>query len=517
MADIRPINKILIANRGEIACRIIRACRELGIQTVAVYSEPDAKSLHVRMADEAYCVGPAPSRESYLNVERILETVKRSGADAVHPGYGFLSENAEFADTVNNTPGLVFIGPPGKAMVEMGEKTRARQVMDAAGVPVVPGTLKPVTSIEELKREAARVGFPLMLKAAAGGGGKGMRKVDRMEDLEAAYNGAVSEAKSSFNDDAVYIERFLSQPHHIEIQVFADKHGNVVSLFERECSVQRRHQKIIEESPSTIITPALRAKMGEIACRAAKAVGYVGAGTIEMLVDAERNFYFMEMNTRLQVEHPVTEAVTGLDLVHEQIRVAEGHPLSFSAETVGQRGHAIEARIYAEDPSNGFIPAPGKIHVLNLPQGPGIRNDIGLYRNSEVSRYYDPMVGKLIVWGHNREVAINRMIRALGEYVVQGITTNISYLRAVVDHPAFRAGDYDTGFIDKHMKGWTDKALTSEEVAPLIAAAILKFERDLKGAGGAAGASAANGGGGGANGTGDSPWRYGSRPGAMRR
>jgi acetyl-CoA carboxylase, biotin carboxylase subunit len=501
----RPITKILIANRGEIAIRVIRACRELGIKTVAVYSEADANGLHVRMADEAYLLGPAPSRESYLNMERVLDAVKKSGADAVHPGFGFLSENAAFADAVSAMPGVTFIGPPASAMIGMGEKTSARRLMHAAGVPVVPGTLQPVQDMDEIRREAERIGFPLMLKAAAGGGGKGMRRVERMEDLESAYLGAVTEAKNSFGDDSVYMERYLEKPRHVEIQIFADEHGNAAYVFERECSIQRRHQKIVEESPSPVLTPEMREAMGAMAVRAAKAVNYVGAGTVECLVDAQRNYYFLEMNTRLQVEHPVSEEVSGLDLVHEQIRVAQGEKLSFSQEDLKQRGHAIEVRIYAEDPSHNFSPSPGTIEKLLLPMGPGVRNEVGVDDGAVVSPTYDPMLGKLIVKARDRQTAIDRMLRALSEYTVLGITTNITYLKRVLEHPKFREGDYDTGFIPAYLPDYHKPTLAAAPDEIFAALAVSALEQS----GGAAAKPS-----GAADGATDegATWRNASRP-----
>ncbi|WP_233605328.1 acetyl/propionyl/methylcrotonyl-CoA carboxylase subunit alpha [Corallococcus sp. AB030] len=435
------IRKVLVANRGEIAIRVMRTCKDLGIATVAVYSEADRSALHVRTADQAYFVGPPPSRESYLVQERILEVAKESGADAIHPGYGFLSENASFVRACEKA-GIIFIGPPAAAMDAMGEKTRARANMIKAGVPVVPGTTEPIATIEEAREYAQQIGFPIMLKAAGGGGGKGMRRVEGLADFDSAWRSAKSEALNAFGNDAVYIEKYLEKPHHVEIQVFADQYGNTIHLNERECSAQRRHQKVVEETPSPILTPEMRAKMGEVAVKAAKAVNYVGAGTVEFLVDVHRNFYFLEMNTRLQVEHPVTEWVTGLDLVAMQIRAAEGEKLPlFEAPT--PRGHAIEVRVYAEDPSRNFMPSPGKIHALRVPSGPNVRDDSGVFAGFTVPNYYDPMISKLSVWGATREEAIARAKRALSEYVVKGITTNIRYLHGILSHPEFVGGDYD--------------------------------------------------------------------------
>ena len=391
----RQIRKVLVANRGEIAIRVMRTCRELGIATVAVYSEADRSALHVRQADQAFCVGPPPSRESYLNQDAILDAARKSGADAIHPGYGFLSENASFVRACDKA-GITFIGPPASAMDAMGEKTRARTHMVKAGVPVVPGATAPFKTLEEARAFAEDIGFPVMLKAAGGGGGKGMRRVDAGKDFESAWRAAKSEAMSSFGNDAVYLEKYLEEPHHIEIQVFADSQGNCIHLNERECSAQRRHQKVVEETPSPIISKQMRAAMGEVAVKAAKSVGYVGAGTIEFLVDAKRNFYFLEMNTRLQVEHPVTEWVTGQDLVAWQIKVAQGEPLPF-LEPLHPRGHSIEARVYAEDPATNFMPSPGRITYLRVPGGPNVRDDSGVFAGYVVPNFYDPMISKLSV------------------------------------------------------------------------------------------------------------------------
>jgi len=470
------IRKILVANRGEIAIRVMRTCQELGISTVAVFSEADRSALHVRQANQAHCVGPPPSRESYLAQDRILQAAKQSGADAIHPGYGFLSENASFVRACDQA-GLVFIGPPASAMDAMGEKTRARTHMIKAGVPVVPGTAEPIATLEEARVTAQKIGFPIMLKAAGGGGGKGMRRVEALPELDSAWRAARSEALSSFGNDAVYIEKYLEQPHHVEIQVFADAQGNTIHLNERECSAQRRHQKVIEETPSPILNPKLRAAMGEVAVKAARSVGYVGAGTVEFLVDVHRNFYFLEMNTRLQVEHPVTEWVTGQDLVAWQIKVAEGEKLPF-LEPLHPRGHAIEARVYAEDPARGFLPSPGKITYLRVPGGPNVRDDGGVYAGYTVPSFYDPMISKLSVWAPTRPEAISRMKRALSEYVVKGITTNLRYLLAVMDAPEFVAGDYDTGFLGRAhqaLLGTEDPRL--REVA-LMASAVYRHQQD---------------------------------------
>lgn len=465
--------KILIANRGEIACRVIRACRELGIQTVAVFSDADKAALHVRMADEAFHIGPSPSSESYLRHDKILAVAKESGADAIHPGYGFLSENAEFVREVT-AAGIKFIGPPPEAMEGMGGKISARKIAIEAGVPVVPGTTTPLKSYDEAQETAASFGYPVMLKASAGGGGKGMRLVSEESELRSALETAQSEAAASFGDDAVYIEKAIVRPRHIEIQVFSDSHGNHVHLGERECSIQRRHQKVIEEAPSPIDSAELRERMGECAVMVAKAVNYEGAGTVEFLVsDVDRSFYFLEMNTRLQVEHPVTELVTGIDLVREQIYVAAGRKLSFTQEDVVLRGHAIECRVYAEDADAGFLPSPGKITRLRLPQGPGVRDDGGIYEGAEVSIYYDPMISKFAVYGRDRAEAIDRMRRALLEYEVNGIKTTLPFFREVMDDEVFIRGDLDTGFINAFMERRKAVEPDRETLDAAIIAAVL--------------------------------------------
>jgi acetyl-CoA carboxylase biotin carboxylase subunit len=444
--------KILIANRGEIAVRIIRACRDLGILPVAVFSELDACALHVRMSDEAYCIGPAPSHHSYLNNEAIIAAAINAGAEAIHPGYGFLAENSEFARAVTSA-GLTFIGPTPEAMAIMGSKTTARRAAMAAGVPVVPGTTESLQSYDQARETALELGYPVMLKAAAGGGGKGMRQVAAESELLSAFETAQSEAASAFGDRAIYLEKVVELPRHIEIQIFADSQGNCVHLGERECSIQRRHQKVIEECPSPINDSSLRERMGEAAIRIARAVNYIGAGTVEFLFsDATREFYFLEMNTRLQVEHPVTELVTGLDLVCEQINVAAGDQLSFKQEDVRWHGHAIECRVYAEDPENNFFPSPGRITYLRAPAGPGIRDDSGVTEGDEVSIYYDPMISKLAAWGRNRKEAIDRLRRALDEYTVGGIKTTLPFFREVVRDEEFIAGSLDTGFIARFLE-----------------------------------------------------------------
>jgi len=475
----RVFKKILIANRGEIAVRIVRACREMGIGAVAVYSEADRSALHVRQADEAYLLGPAPSRDSYLRIDRVLEVARKAGVDAIHPGYGFLAENAAFARACEEA-GIAFIGPRSETIARMGEKTSARRVAVEAGVPVVPGSLEPVTEMARVRDEAFRIGFPVMLKAAAGGGGKGLRLVARADDLEAALARARSEARGAFGDDSVYLEKAIARPRHIEIQVLADTHGNAVHLFERECSIQRRHQKIIEESPSPFLTEELRARMGELATTLVRRVGYVNAGTIEFLVDAERNPFFLEMNTRLQVEHPVTEMVTGEDLVKLQIRIARGERLPFRQEDLRQRGHAIECRVYAEDPDHGFLPSPGRITALRLPGGPGVRDDSGIYEGYEVPIHYDPLLSKLVVWGYSRQDAIRRMRRAVAEYKVLGIKTTLPFFERVLHNPAFLAGDFDTSFVEKAFAAEDRARERPVEVA--VAAAAIRAYRERQGA-----------------------------------
>src|SRR6266478_4465856 len=439
--------KILIANRGEIAVRIIRACRDLGVSAVVVFSDADAKALHIRMSDQAYPIGPAPSNQSYLNVTEIMNASKQSGAEAIHPGYGFLAENAAFARAVADA-GLTFIGPAADAMEVMGSKISARRAAIATAVPVVPGTTESLQSYDAARATAADFGYPVMLKAAAGGGGKGMRQVARESELLSAFETAQAEAAAAFGDPEIYLEKLVERPRHIEIQIFADAYGSCVHLGERECSIQRRHQKVIEECPSPIDDQSLRERMGAAAIRIAKAVNYVGAGTVEFLFsDATREFYFLEMNTRLQVEHPVTELVTGFELVCEQIKVAAGARLSFAQNEVRWSGHAIECRVYAEDPENNFFPSPGKITFLRVPAGPGIRDDSGVAEGDEVSIYYDPMISKLAAWGRTREEAIHRLRRALDEYAVGGIRTTLPFFREVIRDEEFIEGRLDTGFI----------------------------------------------------------------------
>ena len=453
--------KILIANRGEIAVRIMRTCREMGIRTVAVFSTVDRQSLHVRYADEAYAVGPAPSTESYLRIDRILDAARRSGAEAIHPGYGFLAENPDFAQACE-TAGVVFIGPPVSAMELMGSKTASRHALIQQGLPVVPGADRNLESFEEVQRIAGEIGYPVMLKASAGGGGKGMRLVRAEAELESAYRTARSEAQNAFNDSSVYLEKYIEHPRHVEIQILGDHHGHLIYLGERECSLQRRHQKVVEECPSPAVDEGLRRRMGETAVRIGKLAGYWNAGTVEFLLDSQRNFYFLEMNTRLQVEHPVTELVTGIDLVKEQIRIAAGEKLLRHQEDVQLRGAAIECRIYAEDPANNFFPSPGLITRLQSPGGPGIRHDSGVYEGWRVPLEYDPLLSKLAVWASDRGEAIARLQRALGEYQVQGIRTNIPFFRRVLEHPDFVAGSLETGFIDSVLTA----GLMNEEPPP---------------------------------------------------
>jgi acetyl-CoA carboxylase biotin carboxylase subunit len=469
------IKKLLVANRGEIAVRVIRACREQGIATVAVFSEADREALHVLMADEAYPIGPPPASESYLRIDTLVEVARRAGADAVHPGYGFLAENARFAEACL-AAGLTFVGPPPAAIRAMGDKTAARRIARDMKVPMVPGTVEPVRDDDEARTQAARIGYPVMLKAAMGGGGKGMRLVRGEGDLDAALRAARSEAGAAFGDTAVYLERAVVEPRHVEIQVLADAHGGIVHLGERECSIQRRHQKLVEEAPSPCVDADLRARMGEAACRVAQASGYVNAGTVEFLVDAERNFYFLEVNTRLQVEHPVTEMVTGLDLVREQLRIAAGEPLGYRQADIGWKGWAIECRINAEDPFGGWLPSPGTITGLRAASGPGVREDSGAYEGYTVPRFYDTLLAKLIVWGADRPTAVDRMLRALGEYKVVGVRTTIPALERIVGHPDFRAGRLSTALLDRILPGLAANEGRLASVA-LIAAVLAEYER----------------------------------------
>ena len=498
--------KILIANRGEIAVRILHACREMGIPSVAVFSEVDRAALHVRYADEAYFIGPAPASESYLNIDRIIETAGKSGAQAIHPGYGFLAENPRFAERCERE-GIKLIGPSADAMRTMGSKTLARKTVQAAGVPVVPGTLEPVSGEEEALRIARETGFPVMLKATAGGGGKGMRLVNDAAELQSSLRMARSEAKSAFSDDSVYIEKYIEGTRHVEIQILGDRFGNYVHLCERECSIQRRHQKVIEESPSVIVTPEMRAAMGKVAIEAAKAVRYEGAGTCEFLVDPDRNFYFLEMNTRLQVEHPVTEMVTGTDMVKEQIRLAAGETLAVRQEDVNQVGHAVECRIYAEDPDRDFMPCPGLIASMRAPAGPGVRVDSGVYEGFEIPIHYDPIISKLVAWGKDRSEAIARMKRALSSYVIAGVKTTIPFHLRVMSNRPFIEGNFDTNFINDVFSRENAERKAGKEEFAVIAAAIHLYEEERK--------RAVNPIPGDADGS-VSMWKYSARPGVPK-
>ena len=449
--------KVLIANRGEIAVRIMRTCREMGLRTVAVYSEVDTRALHVLEADEAVSLGESEPSESYLHIGKIIEAAKSTRSEAIHPGYGFLAENPSFADACEDS-GLTFVGPPASVIRDLGNKAMARRIMTSAGVPVIPGMMEATEDLERLLQEATRMGYPVLVKAVAGGGGKGMRVVSESEAMREACLSAMSEAQKAFGDGSLYIEKHLQTPRHVEFQILADRQGHVVHLFERECSIQRRHQKIIEETPSPVMTPSLREAMGRAAVSAAKAAGYVNAGTVEFLLDRSGQFYFLEVNTRLQVEHPVTEMTTGLDLVREQFHIAAGDPLRFRQEELFQRGHAIECRVYAEDPENSFFPSPGVVLLHREPAGPGIRNDCGIYEGVGVPVEYDPIIGKVIAYGETREASRRRMIRALENYAVLGIRTTIPYLIDILESPEFAAGDLSTDFIERHFQGWRQSA-----------------------------------------------------------
>jgi acetyl-CoA carboxylase, biotin carboxylase subunit len=473
--------KVLIANRGEIAIRILRACREMGVGAAAVYSDADRASLHVRLADEAWHIGPAPSRDSYLRIDKLMDVARRSGCDALHPGYGFLAENAALPRACAEN-GVTFIGPSPEAMERLGSKTAARHIARSVGVPMVPGTLEPLADAAEAATFAREAGFPVLLKAVAGGGGKGMRRVESEAELAAAWRDAGSEAVNAFGDGRLYIEKYLDRPRHIEVQILGDHHGNVIYLGERECSVQRRHQKVVEEAPSPVVDPALRRAMGEAAVRLARAGGYTNAGTLEFLVDAQRNFFFLEMNTRLQVEHPVTEMVTGLDLVKLQLRVSAGEPLPLRQEDVALRGHAIECRVYAEDPDNNFFPSPGKILSRRVPAGPGIRLDDGVYPGWVVPTDYDPLLGKLIAWGNDRAEAIARLRRALQEYAIGGIQTNVGLFRRLLADPEYARGEIYTRWLDEWLARFPASAPPAaaplpeaSETAALLAAALFHF------------------------------------------
>jgi len=475
--------KILIANRGEIAIRVIRACHEMNIEAVAIFSDADRHSLHVRNADEAYFIGPSPAKESYLNINRIIEVAKKSKTEAIHPGYGFLAENPEFAKQCARA-GIVFIGPSPEAMIKLGNKIEARRTMLSAGVPIVPGTEEAIADLKEAKKIAKKIGYPIMLKAAAGGGGKGMRRVLNESELESSLAMARSEAVSSFGNDSVYIEKLLIKPRHVEVQLLGDHSGNVIHLFERECSIQRKHQKLIEETPSPAIDKKTRERICAVAVKGAKAAKYTCAGTMEFLIDADKNFYFMEVNTRLQVEHPITERVTGVDVVKAMMEIAAGDKLRFKQKDIIQKGHAIECRICAEDPENNFIPSPGKIEQLRLAGGFGIRNDSGIYDGWDVPLFYDSLLSKLIVWAQSRDEAILRMRRALKEYKIKGIKVNVPFHQWVMNHPRFIKGDFDTHFIDEEFTPDSLKSTYSHEEVAIISAVISAFRKDKETAAG---------------------------------
>ena len=474
------ISRLLIANRGEIAVRIIRSAQELGIETVAVYSDADRQSLHVQLADQAAHIGPPLAAESYLNMDRVIEACRKTQADAVHPGYGFLSENAVFAQKVQDAD-IIFVGPNPPAIETMGSKLAAKEAVSSFDVPQVPGTSEPVQDINKAKEIAKEIGYPILIKASAGGGGKGMRIVNEEADFEEQMERAVSEATSAFGDGSVFIEKFITAPKHIEIQVLGDQHCYYVYLFERECSIQRRYQKVIEEAPSPVVDTTMREAMGKAAIEVARACQYVGAGTVEFVVGADRSFYFLEMNTRLQVEHPVTELITGIDLVKEQIRVAEGRPLSFNQSDLAILGHALEVRVYAEDPTNNFLPDTGTIQTYRRPQGPGVRVDDGIEQGMEISVYYDPMIAKLITYGADREEAIARMIRAIDEYQISGVATTLPFCRFVLQHPYFVSGDFTTKFVDEYFNPEdliTEASTTEKKLAAAVAAQLLQQDAD---------------------------------------
>ncbi|MBK7430087.1 MAG: acetyl-CoA carboxylase biotin carboxylase subunit [Bacteroidetes bacterium] len=473
------MKKILIANRGEIAIRVMRSAREMGIKTVAVFSEADRNSLHVRYADEAVLIGPPPSSQSYLVMENIIKAAKDTGADAIHPGYGFLSENAAFADLVVAS-GLIFIGPTGDSMRMMGSKLAAKATAESHNIPLVPGTAKAIEDINEAKLIAEKIGFPILIKASAGGGGKGMRIVKNKEEFEQQMKLAVSEAISSFGDGAVFIERYVASPRHIEIQVLGDTHGNVVHLFERECSIQRRHQKVVEEAPSSVLTEKIREEMGKCAVMVAKACKYVGAGTVEFLLDENKNFYFLEMNTRLQVEHPVTEYITGLDLVKEQIKIARGEKLSFKQSDLKIQGHAMEIRVYAEDPENNFLPDIGTLQTYKAPQGPGVRCDDAFEEGMEIPIYYDPMIAKLITYGKDRKESIDRMIRAIEDYQISGVKTTLTFCHFVMQHEAFVSGNFDTHFVQKYFTPGSSKKSSEIEMKIAALLAVKTLQKGIK-------------------------------------
>ena len=468
------IKKLLVANRGEIALRIMRTAREMGIATVAVYSEVDRLSPHVKFADEAVSLGPPPSKESYLLGDKIVNVCKELGVDAIHPGYGFLSENADFARSVAEA-GLIFVGPSPESIEVMGSKLAAKQAVAKYRIPLVPGTEEAISDISVAKGRAEEIGYPILIKASAGGGGKGMRIVDSEAEFEEQMNRAVSEAQSAFGDGAVFIEKYIGSPRHIEIQVLGDQHGNTVYLFERECSIQRRHQKVIEEAPSAVVSPEMRKAMGEAAVGVAKACNYYGAGTVEFIVDEKLDFYFLEMNTRLQVEHPVTEMITGKDLVREQILIAEGNPLSFTQDDLQINGHSVEIRVYAEDPKNNFLPDIGRLETYRRPQGPGIRVDDGFEEGMDIPIYYDPMIAKLITYGENRQDAIDRMIRAIDDYRITGIETTLGFCRFALQHPSFVSGQFNTKFVELHFSPEKLEPVFTQEEQELLAALAVEF------------------------------------------
>jgi propionyl-CoA carboxylase alpha chain len=474
------MKKILVANRGEIAIRVMKTARKMGIKTVAVYSEADRNAPHVRYADEAVCIGPPPSAESYLMGSKIIDVAKKLGVDGIHPGYGFLSENAEFAEAVEKN-NITFIGPGSKAIRIMGSKLAAKEAVKTYDIPMVPGIDKAITDIKQAKEIAKEIGFPILIKASAGGGGKGMRIVDQEKNLESQMKMAISEAISAFGDGSVFIEKYVTSPRHIEIQVMADKHGNVIHFFERECSIQRRHQKVVEEAPSSVLTPEMREAMGAAAVNVARSCDYVGAGTVEFLLDAEHNFYFLEMNTRLQVEHPVTELITGVDLVQLQIEVARGEELSIEQTDLQIHGHALELRVYAEDPLNDFLPSVGNLKTYRLPVGEGIRVDNGFEEGMDIPIYYDPMLSKLITYGTTREEAMDKMIYAIENYIVEGVQTTLPFGKFVCEHPSFRSGNFDTHFVKNYFSGEALTATSEEEEAKLAAMIALKqYLKDRK-------------------------------------
>lgn len=474
----QKITKVLVANRGEIALRVMRSVREMSISTVAVFSEADRQSPHVRFADEAVCIGPPASSESYLRIEKIIAAAKQTGANAIHPGYGFLSENEDFARACRNS-GITFIGPTPEAIEVMGSKLAAKEAVAKFNVPLVPGTSTPITDVKEAKAIADKIGYPVLIKASAGGGGKGMRVVEKADEFESQLERAISEAMSSFGDGSVFIEKYITNPKHIEFQIFGDHHGNVIHFFERECSIQRRHQKVIEEAPSSALTPEIRKAMGEAAINVAKSCGYTNAGTVEFILDEKKNFYFLEMNTRLQVEHPVSEMISGVDLVKLQVCVAQGEKLPFKQEDLSIRGHAIEARVYAEDPTNNFLPDIGKLQTYKIPKGHGVRVDDGFEQGMSIPFYYDPMIAKLVCHAENRDMAIEKTLLALADYEITGVETTIGFCRFAVNHEAFRSGNFDTNFVNRYFKPelLQSNTNTEEESIAVALAGILLEEK----------------------------------------